>query len=403
MTDTKADDKLLGYEYQFLYFLLKLLKLEKNEIAGFEVNEDVHTENGEKLILYQLKHTIQTNKDNKPINLSTSDKDLWKTLSLWIDKIQRENDKSKYLQNTKFIFISNKSDNENNSFLNSFKNFKIKGHFADLKTFLTNYLDELEKVHQEKKKTDKTEKQDKKIDYLKNVLLLNDNLLEIFFKNISFQLDLDDISGEIKEALKFRKSIKENRIDNTLKELIGELKIDFYNKVANKESVKYSGDDFYFKTIKIFQNANSDRLPFFDKLDNYTKDVRIKNRIFAKQLNDIGYTDEEIYEYDYNRNLAVNNLIELKQNGEISQKDIEQLDKNTIDKWRPLFEEAYWEEEYNNKNAKKVFINIKKIDLNLSGHTIEYRAISNGQFIKISDIPKIGWKYTWKQEYNYED
>jgi len=29
------------------------------------------------------------------------------------------------------------------------------------------------------------------------------------------------------------------------------------------------------------------------------------------------------------------------------------------------------------------------------------RAISNGQFIRLSDIPKIGWKYSWQEEYDH--
>ena len=41
MSSTRADDKILGFEYQFYYFLLEVLKLKDNEIVGFEVKDDV--------------------------------------------------------------------------------------------------------------------------------------------------------------------------------------------------------------------------------------------------------------------------------------------------------------------------------------------------------------------------
>ena len=60
MSNTNADDKLIGFEYQFYYFFLTLLKLKigKDDTVGFEVKEDVHKETNEQLTLYQLKHTI---------------------------------------------------------------------------------------------------------------------------------------------------------------------------------------------------------------------------------------------------------------------------------------------------------------------------------------------------------
>jgi hypothetical protein len=44
-----------------------------------------------------------------------------------------------------------------------------------------------------------------------------------------------------------------------------------------------------------------------------------------------------------------------------------------------------------------VLLKTKQIDLNLLGQPISLRAISNGQFIRLSDIPKLGWKYNWKE------
>ena len=61
MSNTNADDKLIGFEYQFFYFLLSLLKMQVGDVVGFEVKEDVHIENDGKITFCQLKHTNQFN------------------------------------------------------------------------------------------------------------------------------------------------------------------------------------------------------------------------------------------------------------------------------------------------------------------------------------------------------
>jgi len=137
--------------------------------------------------------------------------------------------------------------------------------------------------------------------------------------------------------------------------------------------------------------------------ENFERNISILDRSFAKQLKDIGIEDDEIYDYDYKRELVLTNLKELEQNNEISKEDIELLDKNTISNWKPIFEEIYLDEEYTERMARKIFIKCKQLNLSLSGSEIPIRDISNGQFIKMSDIPNIGWKYNWKEEYKKDD
>ena len=38
----------------------------------------------------------------------------------------------------------------------------------------------------------------------------------------------------------------------------------------------------------------------------------------------------------------------------------------------------------------------------LAGQKIEWKEATKGQFIKMSDISEIGWKYNWKEEYPHE-
>jgi hypothetical protein len=386
MSNTNADDKLIGFEYQFYYFVLILLKMGKHDKVGFEVKEDVHQESEDKLILYQLKHTIQTTSSGLPKNLTTSDKDLWKTLSLWIDIIKEESDKESFIQNTKFVFVSNKSDSDTNDFLFNYKNFKDTNDFQNLENFLNTY----------KNSANDTIKK-----YLINIC--DFELKELFFKSISFELNLDNVIEQIKEELQYGKSIKESRVDNVFHKLIGVLKEDFFKKVKDKESFEFSSEDFYLKTIAFFKEARSDRLPFQD-LDSYSKDIDTKDMIFAKQLLDIGFDDEKMYEADYNRLLIETNLKQLYQDGEITKDDIERFETNTIETWKEYFEEKYLEDtNKNDTEAKKLFLNIMKLDLRLAGQKLEWKKASKGQFISISNIPKIGWKHNWESEYVNED
>jgi hypothetical protein len=52
---TSAEDKSIGFDYQYYYFLSKLLNLKKGQVLGLEVMDDVHSElNDNTKILVQL-------------------------------------------------------------------------------------------------------------------------------------------------------------------------------------------------------------------------------------------------------------------------------------------------------------------------------------------------------------
>ena len=386
MSNTNADDKLIGFEYQFYYYFLTLLRMDKDDTVGFEVKEDVHTENSENLTLYQLKHTVKTGASGFPKNLTVSDKDVWKTLSLWVDIINLEADINVFLKNTDFVFVTNKSENEENEFLVKFNGFKDTGDFDELQTFLDDYNDNASATNK---------------DYIANILAFSE--LELFFNQITFLLNCDDIIAQVKEELKFGKSIRESRIDNLFYALTGVLKENFYEKVKSEESFQFTGEEFYLKTVASFEKAGSERLPF-QTLESYSKNTDIKDMIFAKQLLDIDFLDEKIYDSDYNRLLIETNLKKLYQDGEITEDDIERFEKNTIESWKAYSERIYIEDEdKTNANAKKLFLDMMTIDLDLAGQRLEWKEASKGQFVSLSNIPKIGWKHSWKSEYCDED
>lgn len=60
---TNADKTALGFDFQYYFFILKLLHLKPGESIGLEVIDDVHTTtlDNDCQIYYQVKHTIHEN------------------------------------------------------------------------------------------------------------------------------------------------------------------------------------------------------------------------------------------------------------------------------------------------------------------------------------------------------
>jgi hypothetical protein len=122
---TSAADKSIGFDYQYYYFLDKLLNLKMGQSVGLEIKDDVHTDlDADFQLLFQLKHTTQLSATGKPSNLTELDGDLWKTLSNWskaiTDKTQgREDELSQilFLNRTEFHLVTNKSSIAGNKFL----------------------------------------------------------------------------------------------------------------------------------------------------------------------------------------------------------------------------------------------------------------------------------------------
>ena len=111
---TSADSKLIGFDYQYLYFIIKLLRLSTGQEVGYEALDDVHVVSYQenKTYFYQLKHTISTTITGDQANLTILSKDLWKTLSNWSKLISDEsegrkqkNSQKRFIENSQFTFV----------------------------------------------------------------------------------------------------------------------------------------------------------------------------------------------------------------------------------------------------------------------------------------------------------
>ncbi len=199
---TSADKTSVGFDYQYYYFLYTLLELKRGQSIGYEVKDDVHIElDSGKYVLMQIKHSVQKKADNSIINLTERDKDLWKTIYNWINVINDENSGRKdsksrleFLRNTEFILVSNKAESKSNDFVNNIKKYQANEiSLDDIKKYLID-LERETKESDEKKNITKI--------YVQKLLSQSDDWLALFFKNIKFDLEQDDLVEKIKDKIR---------------------------------------------------------------------------------------------------------------------------------------------------------------------------------------------------------
>ena len=56
---TSADTKQLGFEYQYLYFIVKLLQMRYGDVVGYEALDDIHVisaSSGDTVYILSLIH-----------------------------------------------------------------------------------------------------------------------------------------------------------------------------------------------------------------------------------------------------------------------------------------------------------------------------------------------------------
>ncbi len=411
---TDADDKSIGFEYQYYYFLYLLLNLKYNESIGLEVKDDIYIEKSDKsMILLQLKHSTQTSTDGRIINIRERDIDLWKTLYNWINIIKDKYDgraeresQFKFIENTNFIVVSNKSSNDKNKFLEN----------------LQKLIDDKIKVEEFKSYIQELRKNTKESNTNADLLLYIDTLekqdnewLEKFLKKVTFELGKDDLIEEIKRIIQYEKHIDERRVDDVLHSLDSSLREDNYIRVKKKEKIIISCEEFNKRYRGCFENKRNAKLPirrgqvlFPDKMEEQT---------FIKQLVDIGDIKQDnrddISEYTTYKMLIENNLKLWRQNGELTHEQKENFDKNSILKWKNCFRMFHEEEDNenesndelirkNNKAARKCLNKVRELELSIDNEYLD-TDLSNGEFYYLSDIPKIGWLLGWEVKYKKND
>lgn len=394
---TSAEDKSIGFDYQYYYFLNELLNMKIGQVVGLEVLDDVHIERPDGTnLLVQLKHTVQTSAQGAPINLTTMDADLWKSISNWCKLIIDPADgrasvdsQLAFLKKTSFLLASNKSENDKNAFLISIEAFKAttKSH-AELVADITSL---------------KAKSKDLVIqDYIDDVLSLDAAVSESFFEHLSFALGQNEIINLCKASIA-EKQIHQSRIDDVFHAIDSEVRQNSHAAVKAGQKVTISFDQFTQKYRRFFDIARSGSL-LFRRFPSVLPD-NLLDQTFIKQLvdiNDISENDIDFHTKFTTRRLHFrDNMERLIQDGDITQSDIDDMEDEASVMWEGKFRQVYsGQQSISDEVASACAIvgDLRQRKLTLASQELPL-SMSNGGFYELSDRPVIGWLSDWKDRY----
>ena len=392
---TAAESKSIGFDYQYYFFLWKLLKLEPGQSVGLEVKDDIHTDlNNNYQILYQLKHTVQKNSKGEPSNLTTLDLDMWKTFSNWSKLICDKNDSRSttmsqlnFIRKTSFVLATNKSYNESNIII------KILNEFQNREKKIDDLIDEFQKLH------DKTS-DDKLKEYISDVLKLDIEVREQFLSKIFFELEINDLFLNCTEAIK-AKMIPENKIDQAFKNIDSQLRKDNFLRIKDKDKLEITFEEFYKKYRGYFDIYNNKSLAVQEY--NEALPNKLEDQIFIRQLIEIGLVEFDDIEYISRLTLfklkLLRNLESWKQEGDITDIELKSFRNNAFTLWDNEFRTNHLgnvSDAENNDRGIKIFQTILRNLLKISGQELD-ADMSNGKFYALSDEPIIGWRKDWQK------
>lgn len=402
MSDS-AKGPLSGYLFQFERALFHLSRLEsKNNFIAVEKVDDVsiHKPDGTVIITEQAKHSIS--QSSTPYN--TTSIQLWRTIEIWIKKLKNQ----ELTSETKFICSSNKNIAENSIL-----------YILEKETDFSKIIDSITEIkkHQEKKlEKSKNGKSIQKVLEKINYTLNN----QYFFKIICKKIQIDSKST-------FKNSIYNNLNLNSKHKSSQEREIiyqDLYGWLIDTINYKWKDQEnavIYKKNLDtrldIINSPSSIVQQIFRPLDTFQYLTSKKNyenykeEIFIKQIKLI-IRNKNSQEQTILKAIESFIAFEIEQKytieiGDITESDFKKYIKNCYDKWHKRFHSSFSEEleEYEEKEIRSISLEIYKyltseIKINFKNNislSIENDYIQKGSFLKLSNVPKIGWHPEWEK------
>ena len=395
--NTSASGTIAGFDFQYYYFLYKLLILKKDETIGFEVLDDVHTQlDNDHQILIQVKHTVQTKADGTPVNLTELDSDLWKTIHNWIAIITDKNDgrislnsQIDFVSKTTFLLVSNKSFNTHNTFLSKLYDFQHET--IDLQAIKKCLEDLLKSSSSEQIKV-----------YINSLISLDNSLLKSFLMKIKAELEVESIIQQCKTALE-EKDVNPKEIDTLFNQLDSVVRQEIFKTFSCNNKLLFSFEQRKRKFRRYFDIANNPNLKI-KKFEGGLPDS-LEQQIFIKQLldiEDISLDEKEIIEnYSRYKLMLESNLSTWVSKGELTSVEVREFEEDIFRRW-----ETEYRSSYRGKNnpseypdiAHTVLKAMRDKELSISGQEL-LSDMSHGGLYSLSDKAVIGWLKDWEDIY----
>ncbi|EPS50623.1 hypothetical protein FDF50_12010 [Clostridium botulinum] len=380
MSNHQASEQMIGYLYQVRYALSLLLKNDDDQAQiSIEKFDDIAFSNDDTpRMLIQLKHHIKHHGD-----LNNASTDIWRTLKVWIDAINKSSD---LLKTTKFIIITTASAPEGTAA------YYLKNH-NDRNIELAYHL--LKKVCEESSNkghakyyrafTSLHEKEIKQL--LDNVIVIDrsSNIIDVeseLKREIRYSClpQYEDFICERLEGWWYKKSVEALCSDNPI--YVSQSQVRSYIVSVSRE---YSPDNLPID-IMDFQELNLDDLPTDEK-------------IFYEQLKLICFGNNRMRMAlrDYYR--AFKQRANWVRNDLLYVNELEDYERKLIDEWEHYFYVMQDDlEDYDDeitekikvKSGKKLFSTLEEKDIRIREKCSE-AFVMRGSYYILANQLKIGW------------
>lgn len=399
---TSADTKQLGFEYQYLFFFLKLFGLKRGSEVGYEVLDDVHIidTNERKIYLYQLKHTTQTNAEGGAANLTTFSIDFWKTLSNWskviVDPVEgrkETTEQEKFLQNVNFIFVSNRDSKDN---LVICKMNEVKNGSCNVKGFIK-YLKSLKK-----------ESNNIKIKaYIDDVLSLKDTVLKLFIENIVVEDSNENIHESLRNEIRDM-MISDEYVEEVLANVYWKLKKDFFDRARRGIHQVISHDEWLSEYSIFFNKVRTTLLPI--RKFKPVLPEHLDEQTFVKELIQIGAIPQndiaEMAELTTQLLTLELQLQDWNETSKVTEDDIKEFHSEAIQIWHRIHTKNHRSTQIDVKldyqNAINCYDEVMSKELYMLQTRLNSK-LSNGEFLGLANKKRIGWLEEWKERYRVSE
>ncbi|UMM07977.1 hypothetical protein MKW11_12310 [Gluconobacter frateurii] len=394
-----ADKTSLGFEFQDLVYIEKLIELRPGQTLGLEVHDDIHIETAandasiENFLLVQVKHSVDSG------NITDRDIDLWKTIYNWL-KLVPSLPSSRTLR---FQLYTNKSIN-NQAFVSL-----LKAPLHNIQAI----LDHIRKTNQEISAAESKKKPDDSPNplakYVQSISQAHDEELKFIFERFEFYSDNSSIISRISSALR-QLSIPTSRLEDTRKHVIGAFKESKFSRIIAGEKVKITFDDFriamgFDRIIRSARAEPTDFEQFVDIYYSYQRPDRLSfiNSKFHDQLKDIGISDNEIVDRGVEMMLAEQFMESLQKAGSFSATENSRLENKAFTEWKLLHNQSHrnaidGDEAAHQKASLGCYDQTMRNPLKAGDIELPSN-LSCGKYIKLSDIPRIGWRKNWQNRF----
>jgi len=395
-----------GFLFQFEKALLILARLtQADEFISVEDVDDIAIHDPDIpdkiLFTFQAKHSLSLSGST----FEDSSRALWRTLEIWIQKIEA----GIFDADTKFICSTNKTIPET-----ALIRCLAGEPFVDVEKSIVELQAKLKKAQSEKKKSGKTSPHISYILKLIKFALDKKETLKAIAKSIIIE-DGEEVKPKFLELMRLTiPGIKTLRQDDVYQNFYGWLLDTCQANWRNGKTAAISKKQFDAKWVVVNSNPQIINAIFRKKseLGSLTAERidEVKDELFVKQLTDIsrGPGAKHILEkamLDY-----IHHEIEMGfviHKGDFTSTDFEQFKSNCLEAWRDHFYSLVLQDEYTEEESNAIAIAV--FDRIMQENTLQFnegfqfspsdRYIKNGSFLKLSNVPEIGWRPDWNIKY----